>query len=98
MFNSNTGISGGDPSKTAMSEEHQQILCKNIEHVAERLCSTDKVLNRFVARKVITPPERDMLLNFSGTYKQNTELVMLLLKKTEEAFDVFTPQRGICLT
>ena len=89
MFNLTAGISEGDSSKTAVLEDHNEILRTNIDKITENLSSIERVLNMLMARKAITPQEREDVLTFPASYKQNTELVMLLLKKPKAAFDVF---------
>lgn len=72
-----------------MTEQHKKILTENIEKIASSLCSFQEVLNRLVSDKIMTIEESVTLMTYQIAAQSSTQLVHLLIRKGDKAFEVF---------
>lgn len=68
-----------------MTDEHKEIITSKFDQLAEILTVSDGLLNKLVAKKIITLEELDQL----KADKKTGDLLRLLVKKEDRAFDVF---------
>lgn len=72
-----------------MTEQHKKTLTRKIHKIADNLCSFQEVLNKLVAENILTLEESQELGAHPTRSQKGTQLVHLLVRKSDKAFWTF---------